>query len=32
MHIFEQYYGMRTLYKTSNSLYTVLVLNERGKL
>ena len=24
MHIFKQYYSMRTLCKTSNSLYTVL--------
>ena len=27
-----QYYGMRTLCKTSNSLYAVLSLNEGGKL
>ena len=32
MHIFKQDYGMRTLYKTSNSLYTVLSVNEKGKL
>ena len=29
---FKQYYDMRTLCKTSNSLQTVLFLNERGKL
>ena len=32
MHIFKQYYGMRTLCKTSNLLYNVFFLNERGKL
>ena len=32
IHIFKQYYGMRTLCLTSISLYTVLFLNERGKL
>ena len=32
MHIFKQYYSVRTLCKTSNSLYTVLFLNESSKL
>ena len=32
IHIFKQYYRMRTLCNTSDSLYTVLFLKERGKL
>ena len=28
----QLYYGMHTLCKTCNSLYTVLFVNERGKL
>ena len=32
IHFFKQNYGMRTLRKTSNLLYTVLFLNETGKL
>ena len=32
IHIFKQYYGMRTLCKTNNSFHTVLFLNERGEL
>ena len=30
IHIFKHYYGMRTLCKTSNSLYASLFLNELG--
>ena len=32
IHTLKQYYGMPTLCKTSNSLYTVLFLNERGTI
>ena len=32
IHISKQYYGMGTLCKTSNSLYTVLFLSERGNV